>query len=440
MNNLSPERSAPVYSYVLSWIVLAPLLYFCVHGALFWQHIGTNSALGSHLGEMAAGPSDSTLSRAQNIGIFILTMALAFTRLKSVALAATRYQVFIWLPVFAIVSALWSDDPAKSIYLGVFLLGNAIFAFYISERFQPYDWMLLIRFVGFFAIFGSIALCIFFPQYGIDLKQSETNWQGIWTHKNSCAIVTCYLLAPALFLRSYTLRDKFANGTYILAGIFLIAMSQSRTGWIVFLCLLLTKGSIELISRFAGRERYTMALLVASAAFIGIIALVFVMPVVLEAIGKDPTMTGRTQIWALVMVSIAQRPWIGYGYKAFWNGFQGAGASISFALGNLVANAQSGFLDTWLEIGIFGLLLTLYPFFSAFRASWRLILASSDSCTKFSVCVLMVTLVSNLDERSANYPNFLEWVMFIVACVWLRNAVKAVRSVPANVEVSALAA
>jgi exopolysaccharide production protein ExoQ len=418
------ERQKPVYLYIISWLIVIPLIYYCMHGSPFFQHESTNNIIGAHLGNIAAeGNVSSTVSRAQNIGIFLLTAALMLPCFRALLRDAQRYPVIVLLPVFAIVSVLWSAMPGRSVYLGLLLLGNAFFSFYLAERFHPNDWMRLVRFAGFFIVFGSILVCLFLPKYGIDIKEGGRDWQGVFTQKNSCAIVTCYMLAPALFLKSKTRLERVFNVVYIAAAIFLIAMSQSRTGWLLCLCLLAATAAMHLVVRFAASERRTIALTLATSAALLVLVLVIALPILLEAVGKDPTMTGRTQIWSLCMVAIARHPILGYGFKAFWNGFQGPGAFISYALDNLISHAQSGFLDTWLETGIIGLLLTLYLFYQAFRSGWQIV-TTADAYQKFCIAVVLITFVSNLDERSANYPDFIEWIMFMVAYIALRSSTR----------------
>jgi exopolysaccharide production protein ExoQ len=43
-----------------------------------------------------------------------------------------------------------------------------------------------------------------------------------------------------------------------------------------------------------------------------------VLSVVLDASGKDPTLTGRTDLWAIGLADIADHPLFGVGYRAFW--------------------------------------------------------------------------------------------------------------------------
>jgi hypothetical protein len=39
---------------------------------------------------------------------------------------------------------------------------------------------------------------------------------------------------------------------------------------------------------------------------------------ILAATGKDITLTGRTDLWRVGLEQIAERPWLGQGYQAFW--------------------------------------------------------------------------------------------------------------------------
>jgi hypothetical protein len=42
---------------------------------------------------------------------------------------------------------------------------------------------------------------------------------------------------------------------------------------------------------------------------------------VLDLLGKDQTLTGRTDLWPLVIDSIAERPMLDWGYRAFSSPF-----------------------------------------------------------------------------------------------------------------------
>ena len=39
---------------------------------------------------------------------------------------------------------------------------------------------------------------------------------------------------------------------------------------------------------------------------------------ILGFLGKDATLTGRTDLWEFVKICISQRPLLGWGFSAFW--------------------------------------------------------------------------------------------------------------------------
>ena len=50
--------------------------------------------------------------------------------------------------------------------------------------------------------------------------------------------------------------------------------------------------------------------------------------VVTADVGKDATLTGRTDLWNVAITMIARRPWLGYGYGGFWRGWTGESAEF----------------------------------------------------------------------------------------------------------------
>ena len=52
-----------------------------------------------------------------------------------------------------------------------------------------------------------------------------------------------------------------------------------------------------------------------------------------EMLGKDPTLTGRTDFWPDVIANIYQRPLFGWGYFGFWTPANSAALSIAQAVG-----------------------------------------------------------------------------------------------------------
>src|SRR5262249_11389657 len=75
----------------------------------------------------------------------------------------------------------------------------------------------------------------------------------------------------------------------------------------------------------------------------------------LTAVGRDPSLTGRTDIWAAVL-PLATNPLFGTGFESFWLGDRFVALSSQFS-GLLLNQAHNGYIEMYLNLGWVGLLL-----------------------------------------------------------------------------------
>jgi O-antigen ligase len=142
----------------------------------------------------------------------------------------------------------------------------------------------------------------------------------------------------------------------------------------------------------------------------------------LPAVGKDPTLSERTVIWAAVWTTIAKQPILGYGYGAFWTGLQGPSLNIVLISGWALAQAQNGFLDLWLQVGVAGVLLILLATVQAARDALQCFRGSrEDHYVRWCIVVIVTTLVYNTGESSLGMVQ-LVWFLFLLACIGLKQA------------------
>jgi O-antigen ligase len=78
---------------------------------------------------------------------------------------------------------------------------------------------------------------------------------------------------------------------------------------------------------------------------------------VLEALGKDPSLTGRTEIWDALMRKVAERPWTGYGYGAFWGKDSIPADWVRKETQWPVPSAHNGWIDLLVQLGWPGAIL-----------------------------------------------------------------------------------
>jgi exopolysaccharide production protein ExoQ len=202
----------------------------------------------------------------------------------------------------------------------------------------------------------------------------------------------------------------------MVTATFVLIMAHSATAIVtlgIFLLVLLTLR----VPRLTG---YVLGSLVVAVLLI-VVGLVGDSFCVLSIVDRDCTFTGRTEIWTLAWSAIMERPWVGYGFGAFWAAGSEIGNAIRAQLGWQVASAHNAWLDTWLAIGGVGLSITILILIAlSVKILQRAVIqvdAASDPCTVWSVGFLVSVWIYSLTEIFFPSYNTLTWVLFIVLAV-----------------------
>jgi O-antigen ligase len=75
---------------------------------------------------------------------------------------------------------------------------------------------------------------------------------------------------------------------------------------------------------------------------------------------RDPTFTGRNEIWRFALDHIAERPIFGFGYQAFWGTSELLNSwTYLRSWGFRASDAHNGFLNVAVTTGVAGLVLSL---------------------------------------------------------------------------------
>ena len=150
-----------------------------------------------------------------------------------------------------------------------------------------------------------------------------------------------------------------------------------------------------------GREResrhriYRFAWLAAAVA--GAVVLLF-RAQVFEFFGKSPDMTGRSGIWKIVLKMIGERPWAGWGWISNW--VPGVKPFEGLVVIDRVPyyQAHNAYLDTWMQLGLVGLLLLLTLIVLTFVKAWRLAVRHTSALYLWPVLSLVGLLVWSATE------------------------------------------
>lgn len=253
--------------------------------------------------------------------------------------------LFLFL-IYAILSTTWSEFPYITFRRSIFLILTTFFGGYIAKLLSIDECLKLTRFLMMIIVILCIFLILFFPEYGIEIGRHQGDWRGIFPHKNHMGRIIAFGIPLFLFQFLHTKRWRKSNLIFFLLSTGSLAYTGSRTSWILTFLLTIF---IPLTYILIKKSRIIFFLFFFILFFLMILIIAFVLyPIILEMfegffqfIGRDATLTGRTQIWNFA-ISRSQQKWLlGHGYNVFW---------LPYKRGT----AHFGYLDLWLDLGFLG--------------------------------------------------------------------------------------
>lgn len=348
--------------------------------------------------------------RALWAAIYLVALIFSVRRCRgSLRLLLAEWPVVL-LVGFAILSALWSTSPGVTLRRSIGLIGTGIIAAYFACRFTLREQLKLLVVSSGICVFFSFLFGLF--HWGRSVDDLEGVWYGIYTQRNQLGSMMA-LSALVFFLWGASDRQKrLLAGFLALCTLGLIALSGSMTSLIAFFALVLSFPLAKVL-RFSKKAGWVLALLVVG---LGATAVWTVKSIdtVTEAMGREPSLTGRAEIWASSSALGLERPWLGYGYNAFWLGLEGPSAEVWQIVGWAVPGAHNGLLETWLDLGLIGLTITVVGFVSYFGKAYRVLRRTAEWECAWPLLFLVLLSIQNLTESSFLSGNSIYWLLYVV--------------------------
>ena len=368
-------------------------------------------------GQDPARPADNEMLRRIWLPIYALIALLA-------AVSPTRYGsliagIVLGLPLvgLAFASAQWSIAPDVTTRRAIALAFTTLFGFYLAARFSWRGFVEMVAAALFVAALGSLIAAVFFPAFGVDHNIHPGAWQGLYDEKNTLGAVMARgaLAAACAAIMAPRRRLLWVGAALLCAG--LVIASTSTTA-LLTLMLMAAMLPVIMAVRTGGAMGVAAVWMTLTGAAALITATLLLPDLVFGVFGKDSTLTGRTDIWELVTLSIRERPVFGYGFGAFWSDpHYGPSAVIRDVLEWPVPNAHNGWLETLLAFGYLGLALFLVHLAAALAAA--LVRLPSQPDGYWSLPFLSIFLVTSLSESSIIQQNSMTWVLYVATAAKL---------------------
>jgi exopolysaccharide production protein ExoQ len=301
------------------------------------------------------------------------------------------------LYIFFAISILWSGDPlgsSKRLFKDFGLLFSI--AVILSEK-DPMQAMRAVYVRCACVLFPlSVVFIRYYPSLGREYgRGGDALYSGVTTQKNSLGEI---VLVFGLFLIWDHLEARSVGAKHVwgwiswdrlilmLMGVWLLNISQSKTALVCLLIGVALITSRWLASRMISRIVLMVALSVPFLMFFVQRFSSVIAPLV-EALGRNMTFTGRTDIWEHINLTTVN-PIIGAGYWNFWGGE--GGRAIVRIMQVPVPNAHCGYLDIYLDGGVMGLVVL---FCMLIASGWRLtanLRTSRYQRVRFAVLIAMI--------------------------------------------------
>jgi len=317
---------------------------------------GSTVAFVMKVQHLKEAPSWSLLIYAPTVLLTALAVAYKPHMALRTALIGGPFFLFI---LWTFASFQWSNQPDLTLRQGLLMCVTYGAACMVS---QYLSWLRLARVLaGLFTLQAlvSAGLAILTPQWGVMTEIYPGAWSGIWSFKQTLGVamavasggVMGYALmqpkaviwtAPALVIIVLCAIKSEATTAILVTG---LAMAMPMAVWLA-------------------QRHPSAAVLSVWAVATGLAALFLLVtilaPLVFQLLGKAPTLTGRTDIWRALAEPIAERPWFGWGYQAFWTDTSltsPVDRVESIMEGFRPPDAHSTPMDIRLQLGLVGLVL-----------------------------------------------------------------------------------
>src|SRR5438105_2825967 len=329
-----------------------------------------------------------------------------------------------WLTSFFIycfLAVVWSDFPLVSFKRWIKVLGHPIMVLilFTEPNFEE-AFATVMKRAAYVLVPVSILFIKYYPQWGrrFDPYTGEAMNIGIAPSKNMLGAI-CFLLGLFFFwylLRTFQ-REKSKSRKrelitivfFLLAIGYLLQKAHSVTSTLSLLVSIL----VFVILGLRLVDKRVIGIYAAVGIVLFVIAqLTFdVFGYIVELSGHNATIEGRRQLWQeLLHMNI--NPLIGTGFESFWLGER---------LQKLwdehwwhPNEAHNGYLETYLNLGLIGLLMLIGLILATFRKC-RLDLLRNPLWGRFGIGFLVAIVIYNCTEASFKALSHLWFAFYVIA-------------------------
>jgi O-antigen ligase len=303
------------------------------------------------------------------------------------------FLLYILLPL---LSTLWSIVPEVTLRAGLAFLAFTAFGFYLAAQ---YKWHDISRFWRW--AYTALGLASFIMK-----PPGAGEFVGLTLSKNTLGGVLA--LCTAFWYLHYSQGAKTNRERWISLGLmffsfYLVRANKSGGALVATIILIIAVSSLNFLKKLSFQWAFTAII---CFLVISIIMTVFVVDnleeIIVGGLGKDLTLTGRTEFWPQLIDAVNQRPWFGYGYEAFFQQATLGPATPAYFIytpnGFQPHNPHNGAIGILLAFGWPGLILMMISLLLNLAYAVRYLSRSKLEDAGMPICFMVYIILSNITE------------------------------------------
>ena len=381
-----------------------------------------------------AGVSDTggvgTLFSRWKQGAALLVLVYGASQVGLWSRGLTAGAGVVAFSVYACMTNLWSVDAADSSRYSILLILLVLsVAVLLSLRPRREVMGAMVGVVAAVCV-ASAAAALLLPHIGrhqsSDLLQSvhAGRWRGIMGHKNLLGIYAV-LGVVLTFVPGLTRWPPWVLWTARVSALACMVFSGDASA----LVGALSSGAVVLLLR--DRRNAHPARLTALALVLGpaIVLMSWAAPILAGWLGRDPTFSGRTEIWAgAFQVWLTHNPLIGNGYSV--GDTHVIAPVLTRTLFQSATTAHNGYLSMLVDVGLVGVLLFSVSVMTALAVALRRLPTESDADYAVSLAgvVVIICALAGAASENATFELFGTGWLTLSACMLLMRTGDDARS------------
>lgn len=376
----------------------------------------------------------SLLGAVMNYGCFLLEIIVMLLssgdelmEIKVINLKENFRGIYLVIAVFTVVSMIATHSPKLQIITCIRFAVTLLFIIWICDMYSTVEILKFVCRAQMIYVILTLIFTVLRPGLAFNDISGEMSFVGLQTTKNPSATEMTIGIVMFLIYFKYQIRNQKLIPKIYMAGLALqiVMLFMCNATGALIIELVVSVFVIYFVDRMGEQRRIPLAwmYLIGSIGFL-VLALT-ILPLfsdLLELIGKDATLTGRTPLWeAIIEFMLDHKMLTGYGYAMFWRDGSAVRTlhtsfDVNSFMGNMTSGAHNLLLELWLNVGLLGIGAFFIGMLDCMKKIRELTQLQYEICGSLFIIMMLTGFTERLFGSANSFGVFFLFLAMGIAC------------------------